>query len=414
MEKITLKNGVDLYVNKSDKFKTWSASVYMYRPLNTKEASYNALLAAVLRSSTKQYPGRKLLARRLDALYSTIVSAGVRKYNDTHALVFVSKSVCDCFLPEKISDNSAELLVQMITEPDISEGAFKKDIVETEKNNLIKQIEAYINDKASYADKKCLELMFKDDIYSTDVNGSVEELKKITPESLYEHYLNVMKDSKADVFLSGNVNAEEIGCYFEKLNSFGKIRPAKPFEGYDGVREQQENMEVTQGKLVMGFKTAFTTNEYRCPMMVFNGLFGGTATSKLFNNVREKLSLAYYANTRLNLSKGVIFARSGIEISKYNQVREEILKQLDEIKQGNVTDEEMENTISHLVNVYSSLADDPQSEVSLKSGWNIEGETRNVEQIIEGIKRVTKEEVIECAKSLNLSAVYFLKGEEKA
>lgn len=413
MKKITLENKLDLYVNKSDKFKTWSASVHIYRPLNVKEASCNALLAKVLKSSTGKYPSRRLLARQLDTLYGTHISTGVRKNADTHTLIFNIKAVCDCYLPEKIAPAVIELLKEIITEPDVIDCAFKPEIVELEKTNLKKQIEAYINDKSSYADRRCVEVLCENNNYATDVNGSLEEIDKITPESLYRHYCEVLENSKIDVFLCGNEDEELVVKSFETLKSNGKVPVSQPIQAISEFKEVTEVMDVTQGKLVMGFTTDYHQNNHRCALMVFNAVFGGSPTSKLFNNVREKLSLAYYANSRISVSKGILFARSGIEISKFEQVREEINTQLEEICSGNVTDEEMENAKAHLVNIYSSLDDDPETTVSLISGWITEGETRSVEEIIEGIKSVGIDEVVEVAKSYRPGAVYFLKGEQK-
>ena len=412
MEKITLKNNLDMYVIKSDKFKTWSASVYIYRPLNKKEASYNALLAKVMKTSSKAYPSRKLLAKQMDKLYGAHLSAGVRKYADTHALVFSIKSVCDCYLPEKITSFVTGLLKSIITEPFVTTGSFDPAVVELEKVNLIKQIEAYVNDKSFYADKRCLEILCEDDCYSTGVNGEIEVIETITPQSLYEHYIDVINNSKIDVFVCGNVQPEEVSPFFDSLKTNSAPLEALPFVPGTEYKEVAEIMDVTQGKLVMGFTTNIYGNDNRCRLMMFNAVFGGCPTSKLFNNVREKLSLAYYANSRVAVAKGVMFARSGIEIEKFGQVKDEIMLQLDDMCKGNISNEEVENARSHLINIYSSLDDDPESTVSLKSGWLTEGESRDVEEIIEGIKAITIEDIVEVAKSYKLSAVYFLKGEQ--
>ncbi len=413
MEKITLKNNLDIYVEKSDKFKTWSASVYIYRPLNEREASYNALLAKVLKTSCADYPSRKLLAKQLDKLYGTHLSAGARKFADCHTVVFNIKAVCDCYLPEKITSSVVEFLKKIITEPHVTEGSFDPEIVELEKANLIKQIQAYVNDKSFYADKKCLEILCEGDPYATDVCGSIAEIEKITPQSLYEHYIQLMNNSKTDVFVCGNADIDSVVPFFEDFRTSGSVLVSKPYKFNGECREVTEEMDVTQGKLVMGFTTDVTGNADRCALMLFNAVFGGCPTSKLFNNVREKLSLAYYANSRISVSKGLMFARSGIEIEKFEEVKNEILVQLEDIKNGNVSNEEIENARAHLVNVYSSLDDDPETVVSLKSGWLTEGEERTVEEIVEGLKKVTREEIIEIASSYKLSTVYFLKGEQE-
>lgn len=413
MDKITLDNNLNVYTEKSDKFKTWSAAVYIYRPLNKKEASYNALLAKVLKTSSKKYPTRKLLAKQTDKLYGAGIYAGVRKYADTHAIVFKIKAVCDRYLPEKITKQVAMLLKEMVTEPNVETNAFSESTVRLEKENLIKQIEAYVNDKSLYADKRCIEIMCEGDSYATDVNGDVEIIKSITPQSLYEHYIDVMTNSQIDVFICGNPEQDEIMPVFETLKTEKTEFDVKPVEITKPYREISEEMDVTQGKLVMGFTTDLTDNSDRCRLMVFNALFGGSATSKLFNNVREKLSLAYYANSRISVSKGIMLARSGIEIEKYEQTKNEILLQLEDICNGNITDDELENAKAHLINIYSSLDDDPDSAVSLKSGWITEGETRSPEEIIEDIKKVDKTEVIKTAKTYKPCVVYFLKGEQK-
>ena len=408
MEKINLKNGVDLYYNKSDKFKTWSAGIYIYRPLNAKEASANALLAKVLQCATSEYPTRAAFSRRLETLYGAILAAGARKYADTHMLVINIKAVCDRFLPKKISADVLDFAKQVLLSPLVKDYAFDEKIVELEKENLKKQIEAYINEKTSYADRRCIEIMCEGEDYATDVNGTIEEIDKITPESLYRHYLYVLENSKIDIFLNGEADKELAAEMFSGLHSNSRIPETKPFKGRETVKEVTEKMDVTQGKLVMGFTLPECTNADRCRAMVFNAVLGGSAMSKLFNNVREKLSLAYYANTVLYFSKGIMTARSGIEPEKYEQVKSEILKQLDDVAQGNITDEEMDNAISHLVNIYSSLEDSPETTVSVITGWIVEGETRTPQQIVEGIKQVTKEQVVDFAKDVKLDTVYFL------
>ena len=412
MKKTTLDSGVDLYINKSDKFKTWSASIYIYRPLSEKEAAYNALLAKVLKNSCAKYPTRAKLTRRQEMLYGASFMLGVRKYADTHALVIKFNAVCDRFLPEKISGQVFELAKEIITAPNVKNGAFDKQTVELEKLNLKKQIEAYINNKSQYADKRCIEILCEGNPYAADVNGSIEELEEIDEKSLYEHYLELMKNSKKDVFICGDADEKAAMEVFGDFVSNGSISKPTVCAVRAETAEVAEEMEVTQGKLVMGFKTNINSSEKRCAAMIFNAVFGGSPVSKLFNNVRERLSLAYYASSAIGYAKGFMLVRSGIECEKYEQVKGEILRQLEEICKGNITDEEMANALSHNLNIYGSLEDDPDTAVAVKTGWITEGEQRNVEEIIEGMKKVTKADVIEIAKSYKLDTVYFLKGQE--
>lgn len=412
MEKKTLSGGVNLYTIKSDKFKSWSASMYIYRPLNEEEASFNALLAKVLKTSTLKYPTRREFSLKLDSMYGAVLTAGVRKYADSHALIINVKGVCDKFLPEKVSEQILDFLKQVIIEPNVKNGEFDSLTVEVEKENLIKQIESYINDKTFYADIRGLNVLCDGDNYAVDTNGSIEVIKNITPKTLYEHYLKILNSSPKDIFLCGEADEDTAEKVFNDLKSAERTNCVLAFKPKTDIITEFEEMDVTQGKLIMGFCFPQTSNDYRCTAMVFNAIFGGSTTSKLFNNVREKLSLAYYANTRMSFSKGIIFARSGIEISKYDETKNEILNQLNAIKNGEITCEELENSKAHIINLYSALEDDPESTVSLVSGWITENETRSPDEIIKGIEKVTMEQVVDFAKNVVLKAIYFLKNKE--
>ncbi|MDP4118777.1 MAG: pitrilysin family protein [Bacillota bacterium] len=410
MEKFKLKNGINIYANKENKFKTWSVSIYIYRPLNAAEASQDALMSKVLKSATKNYPTRAAMAKRLDWLYGTSITTGVIKYADVHITIITLKAVCDKYLPEKISTDVLKFGKEILLEPKTDGEGFDKEIVDIEKENLKKLIESYVNEKALYADKRCIEIMCADEPFGTDERGTIEELEKIDEKSLYKHYEDVLKNSKIDIFTSGDIDEKEVEEVFGDITSNGAIPEVTIGKPSEKVKEVTESMDVTQGKLVMGFRTSHTAAQDKCKAMVFNALFGGSPTSKLFNNVREKLSLAYYANTRMYFSKGIMMARSGIEIDKYDKVREEILTQLKEVCDGNITDAEMDNAIAHIINVYTSLSDDPETAEAVKAGQIIEGDERSMEELIEGMRKVTKEDVIEIAKGITLDTVYFLKN----
>ncbi len=412
MEKKILDGGVNLYTIKSDKFKSWSASMYIYRPLNEEEASFNALLAKVLKTSTHKYPTRRELGLKLDSMYGAVLTAGVRKYADSHALIINVKGVCDKFLPEKVSEQILGFLKQVIIEPNVKNEEFDSLTVEVEKENLIKQIESYINDKTFYADIKGLNVLCNGDNYAVDINGSIDVINKISPKSLYEHYLKIINDSPKDIFLCGEADEVAAENVFNNLKSAERKCTVAPFKPDNDIKTEFEELDVTQGKLIMGFCFPDTSNDYRCTAMVFNAIFGGSTTSKLFNNVREKLSLAYYANTRMSFAKGIIFARSGIEISKFNETKDEIINQLNLIKKGEITQKELENSKAHIINLYTALEDDPESTVSLVSGWITENETRMPDEIIKGIEKVTAEEVVDFAAGVELKAIYFLKNKE--
>ncbi|MBQ3054185.1 MAG: insulinase family protein [Clostridia bacterium] len=410
MQKIKLKGGVDLYSLKSDKFKRWSANIYLCRPLNEKEASYNAVLSAVLRRATMEYPTFRKLQLKLDNMYGTVYTSYVKKTADTHTLVLSVSSVCDKYLPEKTSVQVLKFLKNALFNPYVINGSFDSATVELEKENRIKQIDALINNKGDYADKRLTEIMFEGQPFATDVLGSIDEIRKITAESLYEHYNNVINDSKIVLAVCGDVDINIAKEEFEEISSNENIPKSTVADIRENVKEVTEPMEVTQGKLSMGFKIERGFPLARAEAIVFNAIFGGTATSKLFTNVRERLSLCYYANSRLFYGKRVITVRSGIEIDKYNLVKEEVLNQLSEIQKGNISNEELENAKAHLVNIYTSLDDQPRTKADLIASWLFEGESGDVEALIENIKKVSVEDIKKIAEYVKLDTVYFLTG----
>lgn len=407
-----LSNGVSLVYLPNDKFKTVYIRMNIYRPMG-EEAAENALLTRVLKSGSKNYSTKRELEKELESLYGAGLGADVIKLGDVQVLTFSISLPGDRYTGEDSAKKGAELLKEVVFNPDTLNGAFKKEKVDIEKNNLLNLMESIFNDKKDYAEQRCVEEMFEGKPFAIHELGEKEKLEKIDEKSLKTHYDNVINSSRIDIFVSGKCDIDSVQKVFDDIKSKDRLPENSVENEKTEVKTVFESQEVNQGKLMMGFKTDIDTNSsdyYK--LLVFTSVYGSGTHSKLFCNVREKLSLAYYAYARLNRYKSVILVGSGIEFTKFDKAKEEILFQLDEIRKGNVTDFELSSAKKSLINAYKSMDDEPSRIISSKTGNQITGDNLSLEEIIKMINNVTKEDVIKMSSHIWLDTVYFLKGKE--
>lgn len=402
-----------------EKLKTTAIGVYIHRKLRKEEASLNALLPYVLKSGCKLCKDTGEIARYLENLYGADLGAGILKKGEDQIIYFDAETISDKYAAngEGLLKGLLDLLISMLFEPICEDGGFKKSFVEIEKKNAVDRIEGVINDKRTYAQLRCIEEMCKGEPFGIYKCGTIDEIKKITSEQLYDHYKKIIKSSVIDIFICGDADAEEIKTELENIKlSFEKAElPKSPlYEGKGDVKKITEKMDVTQGKLCMGFKTGISGSGKDCAALtVANSIFGSGANSKLFNNVREKLSLCYYASSRLDIFKGLMLVNAGIEFENFQKAYDEILVQLDAVKKGDISDFEFESAVSAVENSYRSAYDDPRYMQSIQLGELILGTDYSVEDHIRMIKEVTKEDVVEVMNNVMLDTVYFLTGKEE-
>lgn len=411
MVKKTLKEGINLVYLPGDKFKTVYIRMNIYRPMG-KEAAKNALLARVLKAGCKLY-NKQQLEKQLESLYGAWLGADVTKSGDVQVISFSISLPSDRYTGSDTTLRAAKLLYEVVLNPDAENGAFKKETVNIEKNNLKSLIESVFNDKKEYAQQRCIETMFQNSAFAIHELGTADELSKINENNLKEHYDNILKNSRIDIFVSGNCDIDAVARVFDGVKSSAVIPENTADNPQTELKTVMEPQDVNQGKLMMGFKTDIDTKSrdyYK--LLVFNSVYGSGTHSKLFCNVREKLSLAYYAYARLNRYKSVIFVGSGIEFANYEKAKEEIICQLDKIRKGNVTEFELSSAKKSLINAYKSMEDEPARIISAKTGNAILGEEISLPEIVDSIDSVTKEDVIEMASHVWLDTIYFLKGNE--
>lgn len=411
---INIKENINLYYIPTKKFKTTTLGIYIHRPLTREECTINSLLSMVIRRGCPGFEDSKTLSRYLENLYGAAFATTVRKKAERQILCANFQFVNDKFLDDDI--NIFDSILDLVDKAILKQESFNEEYVKQEKENLKKQILSIINDKRSYASKRCTEIMCKDEAYGISKTGYVEDLDKIDKTTLLEHYKNVVLKSPIDIFVNGDVDIESVA---EKLKSmFADVNveynipaPADVKKEVNDVKRVTEEQQIVQGKLSMGFRTNVYANDEDYPaMMMYNSILGSGIFSKLFNNVREKLSLCYYASSSVDYLKGIMLINSGIEVSNFQKAYDEILVQMEDIKKGNISDMEFSAAVLGTVNAVNSTADNPFVMDDYYISKIISGKMITLEELAECIKKVTKEEVMQVAKNIQLDTVYFLKG----
>ena len=401
------------------KFKTCLLSAHLVTPLARETASYNALLPAVLRRGTMRCPDMESLSAAMDTLYGASIDYTVRKKGERQCIGFVANCIDDAYAPggEKLLEGVARLLGELFLDPVTRNGRFLPDYVESEKQNLIDAIRAIRNDKRDWADVRLMQEMFADEPYGVLRLGDEESVAKIDNQKLYRHYQNLLTTSRIEMFYCGSADEKRVeNALLTAFAALGRGRveelppicktaaPAEP-------RYITEELDVQQGKLAMGWRCE--TDDVPA-MIVANLLFGGTSNAKLFMNVREKMSLCYYASSSYARSKGIMTVSSGIEVKDYDKAVREILHQLEQVRQGQWEDWELSGA---LATMRTSLEALPDSQGALENYYlgQIATDTPDTPaELWQAISAVTRERIMAAAQSARLDTVYFLKGKEES
>ena len=411
--------GVSLSMLATDKFKVNSLIMNIELPLTEENVTYANLCARVLKRGTKNYPDIKSLTIKLDELYASDISAAVTRSGETEYLCLYSDFLVERYTGEcDIIKEITDLFGEMLFAPLAHNGEFNKDYVTVEKKNVSDSIDSLINNKSAYAKFRCTEEMCKGEVYAISPLGNKEILSGITAKSLYEFYRNAVRENRIEFLYTGEA------VYFDKIydclcevfkNSDRCYTPYKS-ECYikksaENTREIIEDMPVNQGKLSIGMLTGITnTSDDIAPLIVANEIFGGSPNSKLFMNVREKMSLCYYCSSGLDAVKGLMFVNAGIETENFDVAKEAIFKQLDAVKRGEFTDEEFDSAIASLVNGYKSVSDSVTSLEAWYMSRIFRDEDDTPESRMEQVLKVTPEEVKAAAAKISPEGVFFLRG----
>lgn len=411
-------NGLTVHTIQTSKYKTNTLILKMNAPLQEDTVTLRALLPYVLQSATASYPSTTKLRTYLDDLYGAALQVDLMKKGEWHDMTFRIDVANETYLKDTtpILKDALLLLGDILLNPALENGAFLSNIVEQEKRSMRQRIQAVFDDKMRYSNLRLVEEMCKEEPYHLHVNGRVEDIEAITPTSLYEYYKKVLEEDSIHLYVIGDINEEEVlesakQVFVLPAKTTRQHRSENEGKKIEKVNEVIEKQDIKQGKLNIGYRTniVYGDSEYFA-LQVFNGVFGGFSHSKLFINVREKASLAYYASSRVESHKGLLMVMSGIDAKNYEQAVQIINEQMEAMKQGDFTPEELDQTKAVIYNQILETIDTARGLVEVLYHNELANTTISVEDYLEGIKAVTKEEVMAAARKVEQDTIYFLRG----
>ena len=415
-KKMILKEGITLHNINTEKFKTNLCAVFLTFPLEYQNATKDTLIALMLKRGSKNLKTREEITSKLAELYGAELDSGIEKSGDNHVLKFYLESLNEDYLPknEDLLKQSISVLLDIVFNPNINNNEFNKEYLEQEKNNLEQIINSKIDNKAMYALNRTIEEMYKGKPYGIYKYGYVEQLKEITASNLYEYYKKLIDTCKIDIFVSGNnINVEDLkdNPIIKELKE-RKSNYVRQGLGSNENKEKvvEEKMDISQGKLVIGMDLNLKEDNLRFGAQVYNTILGGSASSKLFKNVREKASLAYTVSSNYMKLKSNIFIRAGIDIENYDKTVEIIKEQLKDMEESNFSEEDINQAKRTILSSINNIEEEQDIELSYYYGQELSDKMMTIEEYKNNIEKVTREEINSVAKSLSINTIYFLRN----
>ncbi len=415
-----LKKGIKLHTINTDKFKTNLIAIFITTKLTRENVTKNAVISALLRRGSKTMPSQEEISKQMEEMYGASFDCGLDKTGDNQVLKFYLETVNDNFLPQKEEDMlkiSMEKLLEIVFNPYLENESFKPEYVEQEKNNIRQRIEGKIDNKARYSMDRCIEEMYKNEPFGLYKFGYVEDLESMNGKNLYEYYKELIDSCKIDLFVSGMIcdDMNEVVMNNENIKKLQERTPnyVVPKEMGKELPEKEnmvtESMEVTQGKLILGLNIQLDKEDQRYDTLVYNSILGGSANSKMFQNVREKAHLAYVASSTYLRYKNNIFVNCGIEIGNYEKALELIKQQIVDMKNGDFTEQDIENAKKGIIATIKTIDDEQDTGITYYFGQELSQVEVSIEEYRDKIEKVTKEDVIRIAENVAIHTIYFLK-----
>ncbi len=425
-KKQEIKQGITVHNINTDKFKTNIVAIFLTTPMSRKYVTFNSVISSVLRRGSKNMPTQEDISKTLEDMYGASFNNGLDKIGDNHILKFYMESINDEYLPQE-NDNllkeSIKKLSEIVFNPVLENGKFKEEYLNQEKEVITQRINARIDNKAFYAKTRCVECMYKEDPAALYRYGYTEDMKDINTENLYDYYKELIDNCKIDIFISGKNELENTLKMLNEDENIQKLKPRKAEYVINDIKVKEEQQEqsieekqnVTQGKVVIGCDILFDENDLkdenlRYEALLYNGLLGGSANSKLFQNVREKASLAYTAGSSYVRFKSNIFINAGIEIENYEKAIKIIREQLESMKNGEFTEEEIENEKKSIISGINLIDDEQDSGIVYYYGQEITNSNVSLEDYKKRVKNVTKDQILNIAKKVKINTIYFLRN----
>lgn len=415
----------NIYKINSEKFKSIYFSVNFTMPVNKRQISENALLSAVLGKSNKKFKTQKEIQMYLYSLYGANFDIGIEKFGDLYNIEFRGECINKKYLPNNtdVVNEVLEFLYDAIYNPNVLNGAFDEEVVEREKDFILNKIREVKDDKLRYGIRKMEELMCKDEPFSTYVYGDEEDIYKITSSDLYKRYNEVISNSCITFIISGNLlGYEDIE---EKVNNIFNNKLVSKLNYKDLIYNQklnhnqevvEESQQTTQSVLSYGLRINNSNSNDFYKLSVYNALLGGTPSSKLFQNFREKESLAYTVRSRYYRFKDIIIIYSGIQKENYEKAKLVLENEINKIKDGEISDEEFEASKKSIISDLKEWNDSKiaLSKMFISNLFSLKNDSLTLEQMVDKFEKVTKQDIIDIAGKITIEKIYFLGGENNA
>lgn len=420
METKQIKEGIKLHTIKTDKFKTNLIAVFITIPLERKTVTLDSMIPAILRRGTEKLKTQEEIEKHLEELYGAGFDLGIEKIGDNHVLKFYLESISDEYLPQKenITDQGVETLLNIIFNPLTENGKFVQEYVDSEKRKLKQIIESKIDNKAAYSAEKTIEAMYDGSAYGLYKYGYIEDLENMQNQDIYNRYQEIITQGKIDIYVSGTFNEKQVEEQItQKLQNIKARTPQYIINNETTENKQkrqaqeiEEKLDVAQGKLVLGLDILKNEPNSRFAISLYNVILGESANSKLFQNVREKASLAYTAGSNYIRQKGNIIIRAGIEIENKEKALEITKQQLEAMKQGDFTEEDIDNAKKYMINGIKTVEEGQDTEITYYIGQELSDLHTSLEEYQKQIEAVTKEDIIEIANKVEINTIYFLRN----
>ncbi|MCF6093162.1 insulinase family protein [Microaerobacter geothermalis] len=416
----TYWNQTGIHILETNKFKTNTIVIQIQQPLQEELVTKNALIPFILNRGSKKYPSTKKLREQLDDLYGATLSVDVSKKGERQLITFKMEITNETYLKNTtpLLAQGIQLLGEVLTNPLVENDHFNEKYVSSEKSSMKKRLESLIDDKIKYANQRCTEEMSKNEPYRLMAYGELEKIHSYSGEDLYAAYLKLLQNSPIDIYIVGDVNSSEVvkliqESFYLPTRDVMDLPDTLVKTNVTEIKEVIERLDVNQGKLNMGCRTntSYKDDDY-VPLMVYNAILGGFPHSKLFTNVREKASLAYYAVSRLESHKGIMMIMSGIEIDNYDKAVGIIKEQLQMMENGNITENELNQSKAVLVNQLKENLDNPYTLIDMDYNGIIAERKRPFEEIIGEIRKTDVEDIVNIAKKVKLDTIYFLRDKK--
>lgn len=415
----------NIYKINSEKFKSIYFSINFTMPVNKRQISENALLSAVLGKSNKKFKTQKEIQMYLYSLYGANFDIGIEKFGDLYNIEFRGECINKKYLPNNtdVVNEVLEFLYDAIYNPNVLNGAFDEEVVEREKDFILNKIREVKDDKLRYGIRKMEELMCEDEPFSTYVYGDEDDIYKITSSDLYKRYNEVISNSCITFIISGNLLGyedieEKVKNIFNnklvsKLNYKELIYNQKLNHNQEVVEESQQ---TTQSVLSYGLRINNPNSNDFYKLSVYNALLGGTPSSKLFQNFREKESLAYTVRSRYYRFKDIIIIYAGIQKENYEKAKLVLENEINKIKDGEISDEEFEASKKSIISDLKEWNDSKiaLSKMFISNLFSLKNDSLTLEQMVDKFEKVTKQDIIDIASKITIEKIYFLGGENNA